>query len=72
MKIETVVDRFGQLHVVMADLKAKEEAPRKQLLDSEVDEVEGRLYKAVVSRQCYDQIHYKELVERLQPSQQMM
>ena len=69
---KTIVDRLGQVRAQIADLQAREDMLRQLLIDSGETNVEGNLYKASVSTFQVKVVDYEGIVERIQPSGQML
>jgi hypothetical protein len=65
--LKQVVDRLGQVKARLADLHAEEEALKGRLTEAHIDSLEGRLFRATVSRYEQTCVDYAGLVEQLAP-----
>lgn len=72
MKTQELVDRLGQLKARIAELAAEERQLKDRLIDLEVDAVEGLLFRANIVRTTRKAVDYKRVLERLQPSRQLL
>lgn len=67
MTPQALTDRLGHLRARIADLKGREEVLRSELIDSGVEEADGKLFHAIVSHQTVDLVNYKAIVEKIGP-----
>lgn len=73
LKLETRIDRLGKLKAEIADLTAKANELRDSILDEvEEGEVEGKLFRVVVSPVSTNRVDYKGLLEELKPSKRTL
>lgn len=68
----TLVDQLGRVKAKIAALELEEGSLRQLLIDSGVDEAEGRLFRATVVTTGYTKVDYKGLLEELKPSARML
>lgn len=67
-----VVDELGKLRAQIADLTAKEEQLKEALRDSGESEIDGKLFRVTVSRTNVNTVDWKEVANRLNPSNQLV
>ena len=72
MKTETAVDRLGKIKAQIADLEDQEDRLRAILINSGVDTVEGKLFRATVSYSQYNRVDYPGLIEALNPPKRIV
>lgn len=70
--LKQVVDRLGQVKARLADLRAEEESLKSQLTDAGVDALEGRLFRATVSRYKQTSVDYAGLLEQIRPAPRLV
>lgn len=67
-----IVDELGPLKAQIADLQEREKALRQALIDADVPECDGRLFRGTVSRYVFMLVDYKTICEKLEPSHQLL
>ncbi len=66
LMLTTVVDKLGKLKSMLADMREEEKALKQRLIDSGYDEIEGDLFRVVVSKTNTSRVDYKSLVDHLE------
>lgn len=61
------VDEFGHLKAQVADLEARMNALKEDFKDSGKAEIEGALFRVVVSRYTMSRVDWKSVAEALNP-----
>lgn len=71
MKPGTLADRLGQVREEIASLSHREEYLGRALINTGVEEVEGRLFRAVVISSEVEHVDYRAICQRLAVSHQL-
>jgi hypothetical protein len=71
-RVSEIVDQLGTLKAKIAELEKQEEVLRDALVDSGLEEIDGRLFRATVS--CFEvkTTAWKAIAERLGASRQLI
>jgi hypothetical protein len=70
--IEKLADELGLVKARIAALESEEAQIRQALVDSGQEVIEGELYRVTVSTGDVARVDYKGIVEKLEPSTQML
>ncbi len=66
------VDELGAIKAQIAELKAREEQIKQDLVECGVSEAEGRLFRATVSLVERETTDWKAVAQKLNPSRQLI
>lgn len=70
--VTKLADELGQLKAAIAELQTRETEIKDTLKESGESEVEGKLFRVVVSRFNVDRLDSKGLIEHLAPSARIL
>lgn len=71
-RLQQLVDRLGAVKAKIADLQQVESKIKEDLIESGIDSIEGRLFRATVSRYDRKSVDWKKLAEALNASEGMI
>ena len=71
-KLSAVVDDLGRLKAEISELTERKAELEQVLKDSGEDAVDGRLFRATISRFTRAQVAWKKIAEKLGASRQMI
>lgn len=66
------VDRLGELHAAIAELKTKAEKIRTELENAGLSEIDGNAYRVTFSTSTRTSTDWKTIAERFKPSPQLI
>ncbi len=69
---EAIADALGEIKAKLAILKQREEELKTELIEAGIERIEGSLFRVCVSHSKIKRIDYRGLVERLEPSRQLV
>ena len=72
LDLAKVVDQLGEVKAKIAHLKTVEDQLKKQLVESGEVEADGSVFRATVSFTNREQIDWKAVAEKLEPSRQLI
>lgn len=70
--LKKAVDRLGELKAEISNLQQEAEKLKTLLKESDLDQVDGKLFRAKVSMFSVSRVSYKDLVAALKPSKRML
>lgn len=62
-----LVDEFGRLKAQMADLEARAQELKEEFKNSKLSQIEGQLFRVVISRYSMGRVDWKAIAEALNP-----
>lgn len=72
VSLEALADNLGSVRAKISDLREKETQLKEQLIEAEVEAVEGKLFRVTVSRFNMERVDYRGLVDRLDPPRRIV
>ena len=71
-EIESIVDQLGAVKAQIARLETREATLRQTLIDTGVNQADGRVFRATISVGSVSRVDWKAIAEHLRPSRQLV